>query len=87
MPKGVDDEVTSEGVAIVLDVEPKPGTPKVLYPGDAVIYRGFLRFCNQVGEVFGEDRSCEYFLLNIDDVLATVDGPVTIGLYGEYEVT
>lgn len=87
MPKDVDDEVTSEGVAIVLESCPRENMPNVLQKGDAIVYRGFLRFCNQVGEAYGEQRSCEYFLLNIDDVLAVVEGPATIGLYGEYEVT
>ena len=86
IPKDVDKEVTSEGVAEVLDVNPKHGHESPFAAGDKIIYRGFLRFCNQVGEMFGEHRSCQYFLLNIDDALAVVGGPCTVGLYDEYEV-
>lgn len=87
LPKDVDTEVTSEGVAEVIDVAPKDGMPLDFKAGDIIIYRGFLRFCNQMGELFGEQRSCEYFLLNIDDALGVVTGPTTVGLYGEYEVS
>lgn len=85
--KDVDKEVTSEGVAEVLDITPKHGHTSPFAKGDKIVYRGFLRFCNQVGELFGEHRSCEYFLLNIEDALAVVNGPTTIGLFGEYEVS
>ena len=54
--------------------------------GDQIIYRGFLRFANQVGELLGSNRDCEFFLLNLDDILATVSGPGTVGVDGEYEV-
>lgn len=87
IPKDVDKEVTSEGVAEVLEISPKHGHAAPFSVGDKIIYRGFLRFCNQVGEMFGEHRSCEYFLLNIDDALAVVTGPTSIGLYNEYEVS
>ena len=87
LPKDVDTEVTSEGVAEVVALCPKRGAAAPFSPGDKILYRGFLRFCNQFGEMFGEHRNCEYFLLNIDDALAVVSGPATIGLYGEYEVT
>jgi co-chaperonin GroES (HSP10) len=87
IPKDVDKEVTSEGVAEVLDITPKRGGSIPFEKGDKIIYRGFLRFCNQVGEMYGEHRACEYFLLNLDDALAVVTGPTTVGLYGEYEVS
>jgi co-chaperonin GroES (HSP10) len=87
IPKDVDKEVTSEGAAVVLEVSPKRGQDVPFSVGDKIVYRGFLRFCNQVGEMFGEHRSCEYFLLNIDDALAVISGAGTIGLYDEYEVT
>jgi hypothetical protein len=87
MPKGVDDEVTSEGVAEVIEVRPKDDRPVPFEKGDKIVYRGFLRFCNQVGEYYGESRSCEYFMLNIEDALMKVEGPVKIGLYNEYEVS
>jgi co-chaperonin GroES (HSP10) len=86
LPKDIDDEVTSEGVAEVIEVRPKENQPVPFGAGDMIVYRGFLRFCNQLGDYFGESRSCEYFMLNIDDALAVVTGPVSVGLYNEYEV-
>lgn len=87
IPKDIDKDVTSEGVAEVIEVRPKEGMPAPFKEGDKIVYRGFLRFCNQLGEFFDEHRSCEYFMLNIDDALAVVTGPVTVGLYSEYEVS
>jgi hypothetical protein len=34
----------------------------------------------------GSDRDCEFFLLNVKDVLAVVEGSGTIGIHGEYRV-
>ena len=86
VPTSIDENVQSEGVAEVLEVTPKKGAPTPFSAGDKIIYRGFLRFVNQIGDLFDSHRGCEYFLLNIDDALAVVDGPCKIGLYGEYEV-
>jgi len=82
----VDKNVTSEGVAQILEINSKDGDHCPISIGDNVVYRGFLRFCNQVGEMYDTDRNCEYFLLSIDDILAVVSGPATVGLYGEYEI-
>ena len=87
VPLDIDKDVTSEGVAEVLDISPKDGKPVPFSVGDKIVYRGFLRFCNQMGSYFGEHRSCSYFLLNIDDVLGILTGPATVGLHNEYEVT
>ena len=86
IPKDIDKEVTSEGVAEVLEVVPKDGVPLDFKAGDVIVYRGFLRFCNQMGEFFGEHRSCSYFMLNVEDALGVITGSVTVGLYNEYEV-
>ena len=86
LAKDIDKDVTSEGVAEVIEVCPKDNVSAQFEAGDKVVYRGFLRFCNQFGEFFGEQRSCSYFMLNIEDVLGVVSGPITVGMYGEYEV-
>jgi co-chaperonin GroES (HSP10) len=86
LPTDVDKDVTSEGVAEVLEITPKRGHPAPVEIGDKIVYRGFLRFCNQMGEIYGSQRNCEYFLLNLEDMLAVVTGPTRIGLYGEYEI-
>ena len=86
IPKDIDKDVTSEGVAEILRVTPKEGMEAPVSVGDKIVYRGFLRFCNQMGDYFGENRSCSYFLLNIDDILGVLTGPVTVGLHSEYEV-
>tara|TARA_Y100000296_G_C4959404_1_gene150199 strand:- start:18 stop:350 length:333 start_codon:yes stop_codon:yes gene_type:complete len=87
--KDPDKEVMTEGVAEVLDYAPKRGmerAPKALQPGEIILYRGFLRYANQVGDVYGADKGCDFFLLNIDDVLAVVEGPATLGAYGEFKI-
>lgn len=82
----IDKNVRTEGVASIKALSPKPGIPAGVEVGDQIIYRGFLRFANQVGELLGSNRDCEFFLLNLDDILATVSGPGTVGVDGEYEV-
>lgn len=82
----IDKNVQSEGVAVIERVTPLEGMPAGVKEGDTVIYRGFLRFANQVGNLMGVDRDCEFFLLNLQDVLAVVAGPCTVGIHGEYVV-
>jgi co-chaperonin GroES (HSP10) len=82
----IDKNVQSEGVAVIESVVPREGMPAGVSAGDQVIYRGFLRFANQVGNLMGVDRDCEFFLLNLQDILAVVSGPGTVGVHGEYEV-
>tara|TARA_B100000073_G_scaffold196309_1_gene162639 strand:- start:24 stop:314 length:291 start_codon:yes stop_codon:yes gene_type:complete len=85
--KDVDENVTSEGVAEILAITPKTaGEELPMSEGDKIIYRGFLRFCNQLGDLHGSTRNSEFFLINVDDLLAVVSGPCKIGLYGEYIV-
>ena len=86
LPVNVDENVTTEGVAQVVEITPKKGHPPPVEVGSYIVYRGFLRFCNQMGDQFDSSRSCEYFLLNLDDALAEVEGPGRIGAYGEYEL-
>lgn len=86
LPTDIDKNVKSEGVAeIVAFTAPHVG-PSGVEVGDKVIYRGFLRFANQVGHLLGSDRDCEFFLLNLKDVLAVVEGSGVIGINGEYRV-
>lgn len=82
----IDTNVQSEGVAEIVAIVPKDGMPLDTKPGDKVIYRGFLRFANQVGHYLGSKRDCEFFLLNVDDILAVVEKSCTIGINGEYRV-
>lgn len=86
IPGSADENVTSEGVAEVIEITPKRGQSAPFKVGDKIVYRGFLRFCNQLGHLYDDHRACKYFLLNVDDALAVVTGPGRIGLYGEYEV-
>ena len=86
LPTEIDKNVTSEGVAEIVSVTPPHVGPAGVSVGDKVIYRGFLRFANQVGNIHGSHRDCEFFLINLKDVLAIVEGPGTIGINGEYRV-
>jgi len=91
LSKDMDKDVKSEGVAKVVAATPKRKddgslTDAVLSPGDFIVYRGFLRFANQIGDLFGKDKNSQVFLLNLDDVLAVVEGEGSIGLYDEFEI-
>jgi co-chaperonin GroES (HSP10) len=90
MPKDMDKDVVTEGVAEVISVGPgkvmKSGRRGVMLvkPGMKVMYRGFLRFAHQLGDVFGEEKASGIFMLKIDDILCEVEGPGRFGEYGEY---
>ena len=86
IPTDVDKDVKTEGVAEVVAVTAPRAGPAGVEVGDRIVYRGFLRFANQVGHLMGSDRDCEFFLLNVKDVLAVVEGSGTIGIHGEYRV-
>jgi co-chaperonin GroES (HSP10) len=91
------DQTVSEGVAEIEAVSPlhrvvqktihSPETfpQNELKKGDRILYRGFLRFANQVGELFGGSPR-DYFFLQMGDVLAVVEGEGNIGFYGEYRL-
>ena len=81
LPKDWDKDVTGEGVAEVLSVGPDVDDVK---PGDRIVYRGFLRYAQQVGEMFGADKPSDYFLLNVHDALAVAVGSGTLGTHEEY---
>jgi co-chaperonin GroES (HSP10) len=86
LPKDVDKDVKSEGAAMIVAVTPPHVGPAGVEVGDKILYRGFLRFANQVGHLLGSDRDCEYFFLSAKDILAVVEGSGSIGLHGEYQV-
>lgn len=90
-PKDMDKDVVTEGVAEVISVGPgkwmgKGRAVMLVEPGDKVLYRGFLRFAHQFGDVFGAERASGVFMLKIDDILAVIEGPGRFGEYGEYEL-
>ena len=94
MPKDFDRDVVTEGVAEVIGVGPgefnkKTGiyTDHGIEVGERVVYRGFLRYAEQVGDLFGGERASEYFFINAKDLLCTVSGTDgTVGFYDEYEM-
>lgn len=92
----LEDRPVSEGVGEVVAVMPTTRTrtakgESVEYPqneikvGDKVLYRGFLEFANQVGELCGESPK-ELFLLHLGDILAVLDGEGVVGYHGEYRI-
>lgn len=86
LPGDIDKNVRSEGVAQIVAATPPHLGPMGVAVGDRILYRGFLRFANPVGSMLGAGRGCEFFFLNLKDILAVVVGPGTVGLNGEYEL-
>lgn len=91
LPKDMDKDVVSEGVAEIVAVGPGEFREDLgdyvdhgLRPGDRILYRGFLRYAQQFGDLFGGEKGSSYFLLNAKDALATVNGEGTLGYYDEY---
>jgi co-chaperonin GroES (HSP10) len=92
MPKDMDKDVVSEGVAEVIAAGPgipdKKGNlvPLGVAPGDRVLYRGFLRYAQAVGDRLGCDKNTDRFLMSARDVLAVVEGSGVVGFYDEYRL-
>ena len=80
-----DKDVMSEGVAKILKATMPAGFPP-MEEGTYILYRGHLRFANQLGKYYDESRLCKVFLLHYKDMQAVVEGPFTVGKYGEFRV-
>ena len=87
----LDKNVKGEGVAEVVAISTttwatkahKAQVPHGIPVGARVLYRGFLRFAQQFGDLF-DTKGCEYFLLSIDDIQALLEGEGSLGAYGEF---
>ena len=93
MPKDFDKDVVTEGVAEVIHVGPGKVHEETglvvdhgIRPGDKVLYRGFLRYAQQLGDMFGCNKSSDVFAISADDLLAVVEGSGTLGYYGEFKL-
>jgi co-chaperonin GroES (HSP10) len=93
MPKNFDKDVKTEGLAEVLAVGPGKWFDALgdfvdhgLRPGDKVLYRGFLRYAHQLGDIFGEERATDVFAISADDLFAKVEGHGTLGANDEYQL-
>jgi co-chaperonin GroES (HSP10) len=92
MPISEDKDVVTEGVAKVLSIGDGIHTdsgaviPHGVRPGDLVLFRGFLRYAQSVGDMFGAVRASKIFFVKVQDVLAIVEGPGTLGYYSEYQL-
>lgn len=86
LPKDRDKDVTDVGVAIVEEYTPTEDKCLDIVKGSVIVYRGFLRFAGQLGELYGEERGCDVFLLHHDDVLLEILEPCTIGCEVQYTV-
>lgn len=86
-----EDKTVSEGVAIVVATGPgirigdsSEYTPCGVGKGDHVIYRGFLRFAMQIGDLYGKEKR-DLFLIKAEDLVGVVEGTEgTIGHYNEF---
>lgn len=54
-----------------------------LKEGDRVVFRGYLKEANPIphDEKWSDGTPKEYFLMDIDDVFAVMDGPVEVGIF------
>ena len=54
-----------------------------LKEGDRVVFRGYLKHANPIphDEKWADGTEKEYFLMDINDVFAVMDGPVEVGIY------
>ena len=92
LPFDPESKTVSEGVGSVVSVGPgkllRNGQflDHGIHAGDRIIYRGFLTFAHQLGDIFGMERNTDVFALSADDVLAVVEGEGTIGLFDEFDL-
>ncbi len=87
LAKDWDKDVKSEGVAQVIAATPPEVGPVAVEEGQYILYRGFLRYCNQYGSLYeSAEKDCLIFLLSDKDVLAVVEGPCRLGALGEYVI-
>jgi len=91
LPVDPNEKVTGEGVAEVVAAHPlyRPRSRKAVIAhgigvGDKVLFRGFLRYAQGVGELYGAGHPGDVFLLHVDDVLALVEGAGTLGKDNEF---
>ena len=80
-----DKEVKSEGVARILKANMPMGFPP-MEEGTYILYRGHLRFANQLGKYYEESRLCKVFLLHYKDMQAVIEGPCVLVKYGEFKI-
>ena len=88
----LDKNVRGEGMATVVAISATRWATKAhkarvsheIPVGAKVLYRGFLRFAQQFGDAF-DTKGCEYFMLNIDDIQAVLEGEGSVGAYGEFQ--
>ena len=86
LPKDRDKDVTDVGVAMVMEYTPTEDKRLNIIQGSIIVYRGFLRFAGQLGDLYGEERNCNVFFLHHDDVLLEVLEPCVIGQEVQYTV-
>lgn len=91
--KDFDEQVVTEGVAEVIAANPlmrvKATQAEVAHGiqvGDRVLFRGFLRFAQALGDLYGAQKPSDIFLINVTDVLAILEGSGTVGRYDEYRL-
>jgi co-chaperonin GroES (HSP10) len=91
--KDFDEQVVSEGAAEVVAANPlvrikstRAEVPHGIQVGDRILFRGFLRFAQALGDLYGAEKSSDIFLLNVTDVLAILEGSGTVGRYDEFRL-
>jgi len=91
--KDFDEQVVSEGAAEVIAANPlmrikasRAEVPHGIKVGDRILFRGFLRFAQALGDLYGAEKPSDVFLLNVTDVLAILEGSGTVGRYDEFRL-
>lgn len=93
LTKDFDEQVVTEGVAEVIAANPLMRVKKTqaevehgIQVGDRILFRGFLRFAQALGDLYGAQKPSDIFLINVTDVLAVLEGNGTIGHYDEFRL-
>jgi co-chaperonin GroES (HSP10) len=77
-------EKVTERAGTIVRIGNGEKAPKIgLKEGDRIVFRGYLKHANPIphDEKWADGTEKEYFLMDIADVFAVIEGPVEVGVY------
>lgn len=92
LPFDPEAKTVSEGAGEIISVGPGKVLPDGtvrdhgLRAGDRILYRGFLTFAHQLGNIFGCEKNTDVFVLAAEDVMAVLEGSGSVGLFDEFDL-